>query len=296
MDINAIKVLLIEDNHSYAKLIVKMLAAQSRVPFVIEYSDNLEKGIKHLEQEPIDIITLDLILPDAKGLNSFYKIYENSPEVPIIVLTALSDESIAISAVQSGAEDYLVKDLVERNLLIRSIRYAIERHRMLMSLRSLSLLDELTGLYNRRGFSGLATQFIKLSIRKERNLLVIFLDVDELKKINDTFSHKDGDQAIKDASRIIKNTFRETDVIGRIGGDEFAVIAVEFTGNTPELIEKRLQENIKNHNKKTNRKFNLSLSCGISHFNFKDELTIDELLNHADRLMYENKQKKKESD
>jgi two-component system, cell cycle response regulator len=289
---NVIKVLLIEDNESYAGLIIKMLVEKHSVSFDVAYADTLQKGLVLLAKEDIDAVLLDLLLPDAKGLEAFFRIYEQFPEVPIVVLTAVADEEVAIRAVQSGAQDYLIKGSVEADLLIRSIRYAIERQRMQMQLRSLSLLDELTRLYNRRGFSALAEQFTKLSIRKKRRLLVMFGDVDCLKRINDGISHKAGDRALIATAGILKQTFRETDVLARVGGDEFAVIAAEFSGTDPQILSERLTKNIEKFNSEAGREFDLSISFGVAEFDPENPESVEDLLAKADKLMYEQKRSK----
>jgi len=292
MNKSGINILLVEDNESYARLIVKMLIERHNIAFNVQYTDTLAKAMEKLEKEQIEVIILDLILPDAQGLESFETIQKQNPEIPIVVLTAVADEEIAVKAVHEGAQDYLIKGSVEPDLLIRSLRYAIERQKMQMSLKSLSLLDDLTNLYNRRGFIGLAEQLRKLSIRKGRKFLVVFVDVDKLKKINDQFSHGEGDNALREAADILKETFRETDVIARIGGDEFAVLANEFSAQNPETITKRLNKNIIKHNDFSERQYPISISFGIAEFDPEQKASIDELLTEADKQMYEQKKKK----
>jgi signal transduction histidine kinase len=144
-----INILLIEDNPGDARLIKEYLSDVKNIGFNLRVCERLNSGIEILESEYIDTILLDLNLPDSEGLKSFDKIFSTAPHVPIIVLTGLNDEITAISAVQKGAQDYLVKDNVEGNLLIRSIRYAIERksaeeeHQKLLEqrIRSLAVID-----------------------------------------------------------------------------------------------------------------------------------------------------------
>jgi signal transduction histidine kinase len=146
---NLINILLIEDNPGDARLIKEYLSEVKNVTFNLQIRERLSEGIDILESEYIDVILLDLKLPDCEGLTSFDKIFSTAPHVPIIVLTGLNDETTAISAVQKGAQDYLVKDNVQGNLLMRSIRYAIERkraeeeHQKLLEqrIRSLAVID-----------------------------------------------------------------------------------------------------------------------------------------------------------
>jgi diguanylate cyclase (GGDEF)-like protein len=160
-------------------------------------------------------------------------------------------------------------------------------------LRALTLTDELTGLYNRRGFMALVEPLLKLARRQKKTLYMLYADMDKLKEINDTFSHQEGDLAIKDIANIFRVTYRESDIIARIGGDEFVVIPVESAGNNSAGIESRLQEKIENHNVKGNRQYKLSISCGIAHYDPLTPTSIDELLLQGERLMYEEKKKKR---
>ncbi len=130
-----IKVLLIEDNPGDARLIKEMLAEARSVSFDLEWKDNLSKGLKLLTEKGIDVVLLDLMLPDSAGAETFARTRASSPHAPILVLTGLDDETVAIGAVKEGAQDYLIKGHIDSNLLIHSVRYAIERMRIKEQLR-----------------------------------------------------------------------------------------------------------------------------------------------------------------
>jgi diguanylate cyclase (GGDEF)-like protein/PAS domain S-box-containing protein len=170
-----------------------------------------------------------------------------------------------------------------------------ERKRTEETLRSLSLLDDLTGLYNRRGFLALAEQHVRLTQRTGHGFTLIFADLDDMKKINDTYGHKVGDQALRSFAELLKKSFRESDIIARLGGDEFTVLALEDYETTPRAVTTRLLENLENHNRQENRPFDLSLSVGVVNFNPESNRSIEELIAQADRAMYEQKQGKKSS-
>jgi len=159
-------------------------------------------------------------------------------------------------------------------------------------LQAFSLSDELTGLYNRRGFITLGGQQMKITARAEKSLLLIFADLDDLKGINDTFGHLEGDRALVDTSQLLRETFRESDIIARIGGDEFAVLTVETPDAGAEAVLGRLKKNLETRKKKYNRRYTLSLSVGTARYDPEQPSTIEELLARADRSMYEKKQRK----
>ncbi len=161
------------------------------------------------------------------------------------------------------------------------------------ALLVLSLHDELTGLYNRRGFLTLAEQQLKVANRAKKGLLMIFADLDGMKDINDTLGHGQGDSALIDTARILGKTFRESDIIARYGGDEFIILSLENTESGAELFENRLREHLEYHNKNEGRPYTLSLSTGFARYDPENPLSIEDLLVEADHIMYGQKNGKK---
>src|SRR5580765_8196331 len=156
-----------------------------------------------------------------------------------------------------------------------------ERKHLEEALRSLSLTDELTGLYNRRGFSTLAERHLSLARRKGQDLLLVLADIDGLKPINDTFGHHAGDQVVIDAANVLRGTYRRVDIIARIGGDEFTAFPIEAGPDSAEILMNRLQDNIAKHNERYTRPFRLSMSVGIGRINPADCPNVQRLLAEA---------------
>ncbi|RPJ13447.1 MAG: diguanylate cyclase, partial [Desulfobacteraceae bacterium] len=167
------------------------------------------------------------------------------------------------------------------------------RKRMEAEILALSITDQLTGLYNRRGFLFHAEQQLKLSERNKRKLLLFFADLDLLKWINDSLGHKEGDKALIESANILKETFRTSDIIARLGGDEFAILAIDIDGVNPEIFTARLQKLIDIWNNQENRKYKLSISIGCAYYDPGKPSSIDDLIARADKLMYEQKQNRK---
>lgn len=427
------KILLIEDNLDYARLIQRILSSKSSSQMSVVHHDTFTTGFERLLEGDIDLVLLDLDLPDSGTTDTILQIHQGA-EVPIIVLTGTDDENIALKSVQKGAQDYLMKSRIDSSLLIRSIKYAIERkkvddklkrteerfrllientvdliaildldgtikyvspsHKRIVgydeqdmlgkkafefvhpedlpsvikifskgvqkvserledgdlpnsnedlsntaefrfrhkdgywvtlesigslyppesgepgvivnyrditerkkmeeSLRNLSVTDDLTNLYNRRGFLSFAEHHIQAADRKKHQLLLILVDLDGLKLINDAFGHKEGDMALIDTAEIIKNTFRKSDLIARVSGDEFVVLTADTKLNAAQAIRDRLEENIAAHNAKQKRLYKISLSFGISIYDPYHPSSIDRLIVKADELMYMDKHKKDE--
>ena len=172
------------------------------------------------------------------------------------------------------------------------IRDVTERKRMEDEMREMSFRDQLTGLYNRRGFITLAEQQIKATNRARRQMPLAFIDVDDMKWINDTLGHEEGDQALVDTANIFRRTFRESDIIARIGGDEFAVLATDVMEMNPEILSSRLQHNIDTYNTHEAKHYTLSMSWGIAMYDPESPTSLDELMSVADELMYAQKRSK----
>ncbi len=155
--------------------------------------------------------------------------------------------------------------------------------------RELALIDELTGLYNRRGFLSYASHLLALSNRTQRGLMLIYSDLDDLKQINDDFGHEYGDKALMCIAKVLQETFRSSDVIGRVGGDEFAILALEAKAESLDVLRKRIKENLKLALCNSDSKCKIALSLGIIYYNPEKPQTVEELLKKADMLMYEEK-------
>ena len=287
-----IRVLLVEDNPADVRLIHEMVREVGMDRIDLQPAASIRAAHSRLGSEPYSVILLDLWLPDSSGLHSVERMRAASPDLPIVVLTGLDDEPLALEALKIGAQDYLIKGQVNADTLARAVRYAIERHQLLATLRSQALTDELTGLYNRRGFLTLANQQLKLSRRMKVDLMLLYLDLDGLKVINDRHGHLEGDRALKQAATLIRDTFRESDIAARLGGDEFAVLAIGLSTTKVESLVQRLKQNLELFNAAANRKYDLSLSVGAARFDPDSTDSIVELLARADDTLYTNKRSK----
>ena len=165
----------------------------------------------------------------------------------------------------------------------------LQREKAEEEMRALSITDQLTGLHNRRGFFALAEQQLKLTKRSKKRLILFFADMDGLKQINDVLGHEEGDRAIIEAAAILKETFRSSDIVARMGGDEFVALAIDLEEINPQTMIGRFQSRIETHNQTANRKYKLSVSIGFSSFNPENPSSLDELKAEADQRMYEQK-------
>ncbi len=176
-----------------------------------------------------------------------------------------------------------LSEAIQRTLMCAMKQSVLERE-----LRSLVLMDDLTRLYNRRAFYALATQQLKVMRRKGEGLLIFFADVDHLKNINDSYGHKEGDLALVRTAEALEHTFRDSDIVARLSGDEFAVLALEASSQNQDAILRRLESNLQKASAEEPR-YKLNLSVGVARFDPKQNAPLGDLLSKADRAMYENK-------
>src|SRR6266404_8026516 len=176
-------------------------------------------------------------------------------------------------------------------LLMRAVRCAAKQYMLQGELGNLALTDELTGLYNRRGFVAMAERQMRLGRRTGRGMLLFMMDVNGLKSINDSFGHLEGDCALKRTSAVLEETFRDSDVMARLGGDEFAVLAIEAAGHSEPTIKARLFERLKSISAEQSR-YEISLSVGVARFDPRKVTSIGELMVKADQAMYEEKRRR----
>ncbi len=193
-----------------------------------------------------------------------------------------------ISTFEAAVQKNLELEQANRELAIAKEKLAQQARK----LEEIAISDDLTGIYNRRGFLAAAQQQLKIALRTGTPLLLFFIDLDDMKKINDSLGHQAGDQALVDTAKILKSTFREADILSRIGGDEFAILAIIEPKENVATMLKRLEEGVSRYNHATAGPFTISLSTGTAWFSPNKPASLDDLMAEADNFMYEQKKTK----
>jgi diguanylate cyclase (GGDEF)-like protein/PAS domain S-box-containing protein len=256
---------------------------------VVEWNAGAERLFGYSQEEVVgqhldDLVTNPDVFEEATG---FTQRVLGGKELPPTEAVRYRKDGSPVDVIVAGSPILMGDEVIGVVAVYTDIS---ERVRMEETLRTLAFLDELTGLYNRRGFLTLAEQQLKTADRAKRKMLLLFADFDHLKHINDTLGHTQGDLALIEVADVLRDKFRESDIIARIGGDEFVVLATETGEASADAITARLQENLKAINAREGRRYKLSLSMGIAHYDFEQPCSIEALLARADRAMYERKQ------
>jgi diguanylate cyclase (GGDEF)-like protein len=258
---------------------------------------------------------VDWMMPGIEGPEICRRVRRDIKTAPtyIILLTGFHQREQMVAGLEAGADDYLTKPFDSHELRVRlqagarivelqsslvqrvqELEDAIaERKLAENALRNLTLTDDLTGLYNRRGFFTLAEHNLKTASRTLQSSLLFYADLDGLKKINDTFGHSEGSLAISKTAEVLRRTFRNSDIVARLGGDEFAVFAQNTSLDETDNIIARLEENLRTVNEQDKQGYRLSLSVGAVLIDYDSNLSIDQLLGKADKAMYDHKRSKK---
>lgn len=262
----------------------------SRDGYRCETANSAEAALELVKESSFDIMLTDITLPGMKGFELTERAKGLRPDMAVIIMTGFVDDFSYDSAIEAGASDFIKKPFT-----IKELRARMEHVKIHEKQRVMAITDELTGLCNRRGFFTLVEQQIRLSKRLNKGIYLLYVDVDNLKMINDTLGHQIGDTVLVDAANILRTTCRESDIIARMGGDEFVVAPIGTTEDKIEAVTARLEDNIKHHNAKENRPCELSLSYGMAYCGPENVCNIDGLLAKAEKLMYEHKHMKRKS-
>jgi diguanylate cyclase (GGDEF)-like protein len=287
-------------------------------------------GVEALElakTELPDLVITDIIMPHMDGFTLVRRLRAEPllAAVPVIFQTANYFETEVRRLAQASGIRFILSKPADPQEILRTVNAALKGptvpsrlpqtgqlqrdHLQLLAdklyqkvseletanerLRTLSLTDELTGLNNRRGFMILATGLLKFAQRANLPLCLLYIDMDRLKMINDTFGHAHGDAALNEFARILTDSFRDSDIIARLGGDEFVVLTIDATESELATVQTRLQNNVAAYNLRSTNGRALSFSLGVIEVDMSRPVSMEEMLSQADAAMYKHKQSRK---
>ncbi len=242
--------------------------------------------------EEVDIVVIDSTLLGERLESWICRCRREHPSTALVVVSP--NASHARGVLRAGAQDIVRMDEINNGKFGERLSYALERQRDVERLLTQALFDPLTDLYNRRGFYSLADSRLQLARRGTEVILILLADVDGLKAINDRFGHTSGDQALREAARALQETFRKSDILARLSGDEFAVLITETNPAAALAAVSRLRQTIAaNNNREPGRGWTLSLSVGVLPVDPQDACSVDQLIAKVDGRMYLEKTKRR---
>lgn len=278
------KILVVDDTESSIEILVELLGSDYDVLVALDG----ETAIEIANEDKPKIILLDIVMPELNGFEVCQRLKDSNctKDIPIIFITAKSDEESIEMAYDLGGIDYVTKPFKAKELLAR-VKTQIELKNLITSLEYLSSHDTMTGILNRRKFFELATLNFN---QKKQNQYSVMIDIDRFKNINDLFGHHVGDAVIKKVVATIDSHVKEETLFARLGGEEFVLFgqydSKDSIYNEVEIIRKKI-EGLQIY-EDSGKEISVTISCGISFYNNKST-SIDELLKDADEALYEAK-------
>jgi two-component system, cell cycle response regulator len=244
--------------------------------------EDLNCTLRMVADQTPDVLLLDSTLTASFMSNLVTQVRYRMPDLPMVLLPEIQ----GVLATGGGSHD----GPIAADTVARAICYAHGQLGLQRALLQMALRDDLTGLHNRRGFTALASRYLRWARETGQHLALLFADIDGLKSINDRFGHGEGDRAISLAAASIRASFRRFDVTARLSGDEFVALVIEVPGRSVEAIRERLQMHLANR-AAAERRYALSLSVGVAHFDPALPVTLEELMRQADTALYRHRRR-----
>lgn len=292
-----LRVLLVEDSPADARAVREELrdATREQQP-ELTHVQTLAAALAQLKTGVYDCVLLDLGLPDGGGVALVEAVRAANRDIAIVILTGLDDERSALEALRRGAQEYAVKGQHNGDALLRILRHAFERHRLMCELDRqrereyfLATHDSLTGLANRQLLMDRAQQALTHAQRQGGQVALCFIDLDGFKPVNDRYGHAAGDALLCKITRVLLTTVRDGDTIARIGGDEFVALLTSVRSQAEaQLVVDRMIEGISSPMQIEGREITIGASIGLSMYP-QHGLMLDALMAKADAAMYQTK-------
>jgi diguanylate cyclase (GGDEF)-like protein len=282
-------ILIVDDNQQNLQMLGSILKDKGYRPAMAQ--DGI-KALEFVQKKRPDMILLDIMMPDMDGITVCHQLkkQDSTQKIPVIFITALSETSEKLRAFKAGGVDYITKPFVAEEVLAR-INVHIELKRALEKLEKMSITDELTGVFNRRFAYEILGKQIKMANKGGYSFVICYLDVDNLKKINDTYDHAEGDKLINTVVNSLKAVLSTSDYLFRMGGDEFLIL---FSNRQWLDAHHKIEATRKQLNQQKMCGIPIDFSFGLSECHAQEKLSPDELIKKADAMMYQVKMSKKQ--
>jgi diguanylate cyclase (GGDEF)-like protein len=288
-----IRVLLVGSRADEAEFLRALLESSGEAHVALRHAPSLSQALETLESDQTDVLLMDVGTGSPRDLVAVSQARVRAPLLPVVVLADADDEALAAKAVEIGARGYLVKCALSPGILLWSLQHAIRNQRMFLELniareraRQLAAYDQLTGFANRSLFQDRLEQAVSAARRNRQKLAVLFVDLDDFKRVNDSLGHLAGDALLRLAAQRIASCLRKSDTGARLGGDEFAVLLTGLAdeGDAARVAEKLLDA-LREPIALRGRTHRITASIGLTVFP-RDASSAEDLLKRADAAMY----------
>ncbi len=295
MDAQPFNLLLVDDDQTTAVLVRSLLGKLKPAQYALEWRGTAHEGLDALVAREWDACLLDYRIGNESGLEVLRSAMKAGVTSPIILFTSGAGPDVDVECMRAGAADYLLKSELSASLLQRTIRYAVERTRLLNEVRALARHDHLTGLLTRREFDRLLQDELIRCQRYGHRVALAFIDLDYFKQINDQHGHATGDAALRWVATLVLDCVRDTDRAARYGGDELAVLLPETDTEGACVLSERLRERVAAgsipglEEGEPDTGIALTLSIGVVSLAGPD--VSDDIVVRADEALYEAKRR-----
>lgn len=295
MDKKVIRVMLIEDDEDDFILTRDLLTGETNEAYEVSWVDNFDDGVAAVKERSHDVFLIDYNLGLNTGIDLVEHVVKLGCLAPLIMLTGMDNLAVDKLALQAGAADYLVKSEVDTEQLERSIRYAMERSRLLKKLSEQAIRDGLTGLINRREIDRSLNYELERAKRYGTDLSLVMLDIDKFKSVNDEYGHQAGDEILRILARRLFGNVRATDRVGRYGGEEFTIMLPETNTEVALVLADRLREKIAEETFEfylaEGEKISLSITVSMGVAGYSPEVqSLEQLVRASDKALYRSKE------
>lgn len=282
------KILIVDDSVLIVRILSDILIREG---YCVEYATRGSEVLSVAHRFKPDILLLDIVMPDIDGFTVCKQLQNDfeCKDIPVIMVTAKKDSEDIKRALELGAFDYIRKPLDEIEVVAR-VQSALRYKEKQEKLEEMAMKDSLTGVYNHALLIELLEKEYSKAIRKGTSLAYVMIDIDHFKKINDTYGHASGDIVLVELCKLLKETIRESDVIGRYGGEEFGIIFPEINYEDILTLGERLRVAVEKHPFDIgNEEINITISMGIRFKALDENITPSEMIIRADENLYKAK-------
>ncbi|MBK3332423.1 diguanylate cyclase [Persephonella atlantica] len=282
-------ILVVDDNAENLDILAELLEEYD----VIDTTDGYE-ALEILNEEKVDLILLDVMMPEIDGFELCKKIKDNpqTQDIPIMFITALTDEDSIVKSYEIGGSDYITKPFKKKELLAK-VKREFKIQDLQNELKLMASTDPLTKLYNRRYFKEVSKHFVFSAKRENEPLSVLMLDIDKFKSINDTYGHDVGDKVIKTIANILTKNRRKSDLLCRWGGEEFLILLPNTNVEGAFSVAEKIRKTVENTdiNVSDEKQIKITVSIGISQMELKEEDNLEPAIRRADEALYTAKER-----